>query len=75
MKPKPRAKRTWRWVTLFGRIVYVTVSARKPKIKGDLAKFDGDYATVCQREFRRLFGFLPPSDKPVKVEFTARIIA
>ncbi len=30
--------------------------------------------TVCPREFRRLTGLTIPTDRPVKVEFTARIL-
>ncbi len=28
--------------------------------------------TICKEEFEKLFGELPPTDKPVKIEFSAK---
>lgn len=73
-------KRTWRWVT---RDWVVRVwPAIKPKPTpfsnchgGDWwEQAESDCAAICSREFKRLTGITVPTDRPIKVEFTARIV-
>ena len=70
--------RKWRWVTLC-RIgdVEVWPSLIPPRL-ADFYWIDGTYnsspALICPKEFKRLFGFLPPTDKAVKVIFTAKVV-
>lgn len=72
-------RRTWRWVTLSCDTVNIWPLAH-PKPYWDalweLWDTDGctDCADVCEKEFRRLTGLKIPTGRPVKVEFTARIL-
>ena len=45
----------------------------KPTLWSDGDWVGDDMLSVCAKEFERLFGFLPPKGKAVKVEFTAKL--
>ncbi len=76
-------KRTWRWVTRDrdGRLQHVFIwrlARPKPRLADDgfweaTGKLN-DSVIVCPKEFKYLFGFLPPTDRPIKVEFSAKVV-
>ncbi len=81
LKPRPSRKRcTWRWVTrdavgyvrmwLRGKPCQVTIRAGKIL----LWNHDSRSYPFMARDFERLFGFLPPTDRPIKVEFSAKVV-
>ena len=72
-------RRTWRWVTLEGD--YIDIWPReRPKPKWDdflecwVTNDILDSTVVDKKEFSRLTGLKIPTGRPVKVEFTARIL-
>ena len=67
-------KRKWRWVT---RNCADDVVVWRPEKLPAFFKDNGagnDCTVICPREFCLLFGFLPPLAKPVKVEFSAKVV-
>jgi hypothetical protein len=79
-----KTKRTWRWVTRDDdrdsgeeNGVWVWAGGRKP-IKRDDIWVDGsdgyNGVEICQQQWDLLFGIEVNPEKPVKVEFKAKII-
>ena len=71
-------KRTWRWVTrdeLFPNIVNLWGGEREPfQTKHDGWTNGGDYALFCADDFAGMTGLTIPTDRPVRVEFSARVV-
>lgn len=77
-------KRLWRWVTRDDDedAVEVWSGFKKPqKIDGgDFCSYStrkfwcvtrGDSIMICVKEFKKLFGMLPPTDEAMKIKFSA----
>ena len=79
MGMKKREPRRWRWVTRDPDDCDVEVwpGLKKPTLESHSYSFNdywlgsGDAAAVCLEEWRRLFGELPPTDRPIKIVFSA----
>ena len=79
MGMKARKKRTWRWVTSGDPRGNADVwpAEDKPYKEGYVwRQYEGswDRAEICAAEWRRLFGIALPTDRPIRVEFTARLL-
>ena len=74
------SKRKWRWVAREDgcSIIYIWNLYRpRPKQTCDIwvmYTHGAYYACVCADEFKKLTGITVPSDKPIKVEFTAKVV-
>ncbi len=74
---KPRAKRTWRWVSRdsrsiggsLSRTVIVHRYIRKPDEHFGFYNDLNDTALVCAQDFQALFGVCPKPGECVKVHF------
>lgn len=72
-------KRKWRWVTrdgpLPGRIGFVVVWADvvRPTVDDEQRwhQKNENGAEICNDEFKALFGFLPPTNRAIRVNFSA----
>src|SRR5690348_2433389 len=76
-------QRTWRWVTTQTNhdndplsFVCIWTDAWRPRtdVEGEWWCGDDDHALVCAKEFKAIFGFLPTPQKPIKVEFSGKIL-
>jgi len=70
--------RKWRWVVKKDQcFIRVFVGPKKPRQN----TFNGywhnesSFRDICIHNFAVVFGFLPPVNKPVKVEFTAKLLS
>lgn len=66
-----------RWVTRDGGDADVIVhSGTAAPVQYPGYDWPSDYqdSIIRRKEFRRLFGFLPPTDKPILVRFTAEVV-
>jgi hypothetical protein len=75
MGMKPRERR-WRWVTrdYNNTTVDIWSGPGKPWHYGDQIYWNAECSRVCvcPNEFKKLFGFLPPIEEAIRVEFTAK---
>lgn len=74
------SKRKWRWVTRNDNDFLIDIWGLwrpKPSKRSwgwlQLAN-RASRATICTREFKKLTGITVPTDKPIKVEFTAKVV-
>ena len=73
-------RRTWRWVTRdpdSNLLVVVWRSSEKPQLDVDRLWGNVDQDSmfpICADEFKCLTDLIIPTDRPVKVEFSARIV-
>lgn len=82
MGMKKRGPRRWRWVTRDNNFSSVEVwpGLKKPQLSvvsydESACWFGKGYAyLICPGDWERLFGELPPTDRPTKVEFSAKVI-
>ena len=76
------SKRKWRWVTRKDRARVVEIwNLYRPRPtfdakweEWDIDSGDSDYVTVCAAEFKKLTGITVPTDRPIKVEFSAKVV-
>lgn len=79
---KKRGPRRWRWVTrdYVDSDVEVWPGLKKPERKAqttfnDLLWFGSGGATqIRPEEWKRLFGVFPPLNRPIKVEFSVKVV-
>ena len=79
-----RDKRAWRWVTRDPGAGYVVVwHGKRWRARPHLGQLGDEWYEwdspalsyfVCAAQFRSIFGLTIPTDRPVKVEFEARIL-
>src|SRR5579864_268268 len=72
--------RKWRWVTADDRyreLICIWYSVKKPAWNDGQQMWEQGQDSgidVCADEFKRLTGITVPKDKPIKVEFTAKVV-
>ncbi len=72
-------RRTWRWVTRDVGFVKIWAEYKKPELNSygewwNLSSGAPGPTTVAAFTIHTLFGLTIPTDHPVKVEFTAKVV-
>jgi len=69
------SKKRWRWVVRDGTCVIVFDGKKKPARDKSTWWVNGGKGIVMEPyRFKGMFGFLPPIGRPVKVQFTAKVV-
>lgn len=71
-------RRTWRWVTRSqlnsAHGVQVHAGAKQPWMDGIFWVSGKGGVAICAAEWKALFGVNVPTDRPIKVEFSAKVV-